>query len=123
MILGIGHDIVSISRISGILEKSKRFEERCFTDGERVYANGKNARAGAYAKRWAAKEAFAKAIGTGVSGGVFLKDIEVSNNNDGAPFIILHGGAKKALPDGSKIHLSLSDDENIASAFVVIERL
>ena len=97
MILGIGIDICDINRLSKTLERyEKRFEERCFTDLERKNANGllvKNC----YAKRFAAKEAASKALGTGINKGVSWKQIEVENLKSGKPIINLYGNAKKRL--------------------------
>jgi len=129
MIIGFGSDLTNIDRIAQSLERwGEKFERRCFTDIER----GKAARrpftaVGTYAKRWAAKEAFAKAIGTGFARGVFHKDIGVVNASSGAPTLALTGGAAKRLaemvPDGHEavIHLTLTDDHPWAQAFVVIE--
>ena len=129
MILGLGSDLCNIERIQASLDRfGERFEARVFTEVER----GKAARrpltkAGTLAKRFAAKEAFSKALGTGFRAGVFMKDIGVVNAPSGAPTLALDGGAKARLdamvPDGhvARIHLTLTDDHPWAQAFVIIE--
>ena len=129
MIIGLGSDLCNIERIANSLERwGEKFERRCFTDIERAKAARRPyTRAGTYAKRFAAKEAFTKAIGTGFSNGVFHKDIGVVNAPSGAPTLALTGGAEARLaaivPPGHKavIHLTLTDDHPWAQAFVVIE--
>lgn len=130
MILGIGADLSDIRRIARTLDRfGARFEERVFTDIERARSNRKPDPAASYAKRFAAKEACAKALGTGMRRGVFWKDMGVINARSGAPTLALTGGAAARLeeitPKGSRavIHLSLSDDHPYAQAFVVIEAL
>jgi len=132
MILGVGTDIASIERIAETLERHEdRFVEMCFsaTERDRVEdsARGdKMARAAGYAKRWAAKEACAKALGLGIRDDIYLKDIIVSNNAAGLPSLTLGGGAKERLtvltPQGmtAKAHVSLTDDNLMAMAFVVL---
>ena len=126
MILGTGIDLVDIRRIEKAL-KAKRFEEKIFTQAERNYANSRpNARAiaSAYAKRFAAKEACLKALGTGHQLGVYLGDIEVVKNKHGAPSLTLTGGAQKRLHTFGKnatIHLALTDEYPYAQAMVVID--
>jgi holo-[acyl-carrier protein] synthase len=129
MINGLGSDLCSIERIAAALARhGDRFERRCFTDIERAKAARRPfTRAGTYAKRFAAKEAFSKAVGTGFYRGVYMKDIGVVNAASGAPTLRLTGGAAKRLaemvPDGHEavIHLTLTDDHPWAQAFVVIE--
>lgn len=129
MIIGLGSDLCNIERIANSLERwGEKFERRCFTDVERAKAARRpHTRAGTYAKRFAAKEAFSKAVGTGFSNGVFHKDIGVVNAPSGAPTLSLTGGAKARLaalvPSGHEaiIHLTLTDDHPWAQAFVVIE--
>ena len=129
MIIGLGSDLCSIERIEAALARhGSRFEQRCFTEVERAKAAGRPfTRAGTYAKRFAAKEAFSKAVGTGFYRGVYMKDIGVMNAPSGAPTLALTGGAAKRLaemvPDGHEavIHLTLTDDHPWAQAFVVIE--
>ena len=129
MIIGLGSDLCNIERIANSLERwGEKFERRCFTEVERAKAARRPyTRAGTYAKRFAAKEAFTKAIGTGFSNGVFHKDIGVVNAPSGAPTLALTGGAEARLaaliPPGhdAVIHLTLTDDHPWAQAFVVIE--
>jgi holo-[acyl-carrier protein] synthase len=129
VILGLGSDLCNIERIEKALARhGARFEQRCFTEIEQAKAAKRPfTRAGTYAKRFAAKEAFSKAIGTGFSHGVFLRDIGVVNAASGAPTLALRGGAKKRLesltPNGYTIHihLTLTDDHPWAQAFVVLE--
>ena len=129
MIIAIGSDLCSIERIQASLDRfGTRFERRVFTDVEQ----GKAARrpftkAGTLAKRFAAKEAFSKAVGTGFKRGVFMKDIGVVNLPSGAPTLQLTGGAKARLdaltPAGHAmhVHLTMTDDHPWAQAFVVLE--
>ena len=129
MILGIGADLCSIERIAASLERfGARFLDRTFTPAEQATAEARTAtRAAAYAKRWAAKEAGAKALGTGFRDDLLMTDIAVANAANGAPSLHLSGGAKRRLdalvPPGHRprIHLSLSDDPPWAQAFVVVE--
>ena len=129
MILAIGSDLCSIERIQASLDRfGERFEKRVFTEVERARAARRPfTRAGTYAKRFAAKEAFAKAVGTGFKRGVFMKDIGVVNSPSGAPTLALTGGAAARLealtPRGhiAVVHLTLTDDHPWAQAFVVIE--
>lgn len=128
MIIGIGSDLCNIERIQASLDRfGARFEKRVFTEIERAKAARRPyTRAGTYAKRFAAKEAFAKAVGTGFSHGVFMKDIGVVNAKSGAPTLALTGGAQTRLdaltPKGHSIdiHLSLTDDHPWAQAFVIL---
>ena len=128
MILGIGTDLAHIDRIAAALARSQRFAARVFTPAEQALAEARPAlRAATLAKRWAAKEACAKALGTGFRGGMAFTDIEVVNNALGAPALVLHGVAAARLaaltPAGheARLHLSLCDDIPFAQAFVVIE--
>ncbi|MEH3045974.1 holo-ACP synthase [Sphingomonas adhaesiva] len=129
MIVGLGSDLCNIERIQASLDRfGARFENRVFTDVERARAAKRPfTRAGTYAKRFAAKEAFSKAVGTGFKAGVFMKDIGVVNARSGAPTLALTGGARARLdamiPDGhmARIHLTLTDDHPWAQAFVIIE--
>ena len=131
MILGLGSDLCNIERIQKSLDRfGDRFTNRVFTDVERAKAELRPfTKAGTYAKRFAAKEAFSKAVGTGFKRGVFMKDIGVVNAPSGAPTLALSGGAKAALdalvPEGyeARIHLTLTDDHPWAQAFVIIEAL
>lgn len=129
MIVGLGSDLCNIERIAASLARfGDRFEARCFTDVERVRAARRPfTKAGTLAKRFAAKEAFSKAVGTGFRRGVFMRDIGVVNAISGAPTLALSGGAEAALdaltPPGhrARIHLTLTDDHPWAQAFVIIE--
>ena len=131
MIVGLGSDLCSIERIQASLERfGARFERRVFTDAERARADRRPfTRAGTLAKRFAAKEAFSKAVGTGFRRGVFMRDIGVVNAPGGAPTLALTGGAAARLdaliPPGHtpRIHLTLTDDHPWAQAFVIIEAL
>ena len=128
MILGLGSDLCNIERIQASLDRfGERFVDRVFTDTERAKADRRvMTRAATYAKRFAAKEAFSKAIGTGFNQGVFLKDIGVVNLPSGAPTLALTGGAKAKLdamtPPGHvvDIHVTLTDDHPWAQAFVIL---
>ena len=128
MILGIGADLCDIRRIQRSLDRfGDRFTNRIFTDGERARSDRRAARAPSYARRFAAKEACSKALGTGMRAGVFWRDMEVVNLPSGRPTMRLTGGAlmrlKEMTPDGCEavVHVSLTDDPPLAQAFVVIE--
>lgn len=129
MILAIGSDLCNIERIQNSLDRfGERFENRVFTDVERAKAASRPfTKAGTLAKRFAAKEAMSKALGTGFKAGVFMKDIGVVNARSGAPTLALTGGAAQRLaaitPEGHEalIHLTLTDDHPWAQAFVIIE--
>jgi len=130
MIIGMGADLTDIRRIQKSLDRfGARFTERLFTEVEKARSEHKANRAASYAKRFAAKEACAKALGTGMSRGVFWRDMGVVNLRSGKPTMALTGGAAKRLeamtPQGMVpvIHLSLSDDIPYAQAFVIIEAL
>ncbi len=131
MIIGLGSDLCNIERIQKSIDRfGERFENRVFTDKERAKAARRPfTKAGTLAKRFAAKEAYSKAVGTGFKAGVFMKDIGVVNAPSGAPTLALTGGAKARLdaitPSGyeARIHLTLTDDHPWAQAFVVIEAL
>lgn len=129
MIIAIGSDLCNIDRIQHSLDRfGDRFVQRVFTPVEQAKAARRPfTRAGTLAKRFAAKEAFSKAVGTGFKAGVFMKDIGVVNAATGAPTLALTGGAAERLraitPDGYEavVHLTLTDDHPWAQAFVVIE--
>lgn len=131
MIIGMGSDLCNIERIANSLDRyGERFENRVFTDTEIAKARRRPFTvAGTYAKRFAAKEAFSKAVGTGFKRGVFMKDIGVVNAPSGAPTLALTGGAALRLeeitPKGheARIHLTLTDDHPWAQAFVIIEAI
>lgn len=127
MILGIGSDLVDIRRVARTLERfGERFTARCFTEIERARCEARLARAEGYARRYAAKEACAKALGTGFSRGVFWRDIGVVNLPGGRPTLVLTGGAAARLaaltPPGmrAEISVSLTDEPPFAQAIVII---
>ncbi len=128
MILGIGTDLANIERIQGTLDRfGDRFRNRVFTPVEQQKAERRRDVAGTYAKRWAAKEACSKALGTGLRMGIAWKDMAVSNLHTGQPVMEVTGWAAERLaemtPTGHKaiIHVTLTDDHPWAQAFVVIE--
>jgi holo-[acyl-carrier protein] synthase len=128
VILGLGSDLCNIERIQQSLDRfGDRFIDRVFTDIERAKAERRVlTRAATYAKRFAAKEAFSKAVGTGFRQGVFMRDIGVVNLPSGAPTLALAGGARARLdaltPPGHavEVHLTLTDDHPWAQAFVIL---
>ena len=128
MILGIGTDLANIERIAATLERfGDRFRNRVFTETEQAKAERRADTPGTYAKRWAAKEACSKALGTGLRMGIAWKDMWVSNLHTGQPVMEVTGWAKERLdaltPAGHEalIHVTLTDDHPWAQAFVVIE--
>lgn len=128
MILGIGTDLANIERIQGTLDRfGDRFKNRVFTETEQHKAERRKDVAGTYAKRWAAKEACSKALGTGLAMGIAWKDMSVTNLGTGQPVMHVTGWAKERLdamtPEGHEalIHVTLTDDHPWAQAFVVIE--
>ena len=128
MIIGIGNDIIEIGRVEKILEKhAERFTHRVFTEIERTKSDKRLKRAASYAKRFAAKEACAKALGTGINRGVFWRDMGVVNLPGGKPTMALTGGAAARLaeltPEGHEavVHLTITDDDPTAQAIVIIE--
>jgi holo-[acyl-carrier protein] synthase len=130
VILGVGNDLIDIRRIEKTLERyGERFIARIFTDVERRKSEGRHQRAASYAKRFAAKEACAKALGTGLRHGVYWRDMGVVNLPSGRPTLRLTGGAAKVLkemtPDGYEIRidLTLTDDFPLAAAIVIISGL
>ena len=130
MIVGLGSDLSDIRRVQASLDRfGDRFTQRVFTEIERARSDRKPDRASSYAKRFAAKEACAKALGTGIRRGVFWRDMGVVNRPSGQPTMALTGGAlarlEETTPPGMKavIHLSLTDDHPYAQAFVIIEAL
>ena len=130
MIIGLGSDLSDIRRIQESLDRfGDRFKQRVFTELERTRSDRKADAAASYAKRFAAKEACAKALGTGMRRGVFWRDMGVVNMRSGQPTMALTGGAAQRLaeitPSGMKavIHLTLTDDHPYAQAFVIIEAL
>ncbi len=130
MIIGIGSDLANIERIEGTIKRfGERFLNRVFTDIEQATANRRKLTVETYAKRWAAKEACAKALGTGLRMGIAWKEMGVVNLRSGQPTIHLSGGAAVRLetmvPKGHvpSIHVTLTDDHPWAQAFVIIEAL
>lgn len=130
MIIGIGNDMVDIRRIENVLERhGTRFTTRVFTEAEQQKSEGRKNRAASYAKRFAAKEACAKALGTGLAGGVWWRNLGVVNLPSGRPTMRLEGGAAKVLArllpknHDAVIHLTITDDYPWAQAFVMIEAL
>ncbi|MGB2933631.1 MAG: holo-ACP synthase [Methyloceanibacter sp.] len=127
MILGLGNDIIDIRRVERTIERyGERFLSRVFTDTERRKSEGRTARAASYAKRFAAKEACAKALGTGFRQGVFWRDMGVVNLPSGRPTLELSGGAARMLAEltpeghGTRIDLTITDDFPLAQAIVII---
>jgi holo-[acyl-carrier protein] synthase len=129
LIIGLGSDLCNIERIRKSLDRfGDRFIARVFTDVEQARAEARPfTRAGTYAKRFAAKEAFSKAVGTGFRQGVFMRDIGVVNKSTGEPTLALTGGAQQRLdamiPPGhaARIHLTMTDDHPFALAVVLVE--
>ena len=128
MIVGVGSDLCDVRRIEQTLDRfGQRFIDRCFTEIEERRSDARAGRAASYAKRFAAKEACAKALGTGLRHGVFWRDMGVVNLPSGQPTMRLTGGAaerlKSILPPGAEafIHLTITDEVPLAQAFVVIE--
>jgi holo-[acyl-carrier protein] synthase len=128
MIVGIGSDLCNISRVEEALARyGDRFIQRCFTPVEQRKSEGRKQRAASYAKRFAAKEACSKALGTGLNKGVYWRDMGVVNLPSGKPTMQLTGGAAerlaKLIPPGHEpvIHLSITDEFPMAMAYVIIE--
>jgi len=123
-IFGIGTDIVDISRIKRVFNKNKKFKSRIFSVKEIKHCASRTDKMSFYAKRFAAKEAFVKALGTGIRNDISFNEISINNNKNGAPFIELLGKTKiitkKLIKKKNKIYLSLSDEKNYALAMVVI---
>ena len=128
MILGIGTDLANIDRIQGVLSRhGDRFRNRVFTETEQAKASRRKDEAGTYAKRWAAKEACSKALGTGLRMGIAWRDMSVTNLSSGQPVMEIMGWAKNRLDEMTPsdheaiVHVSLTDDHPWAQAYVVIE--
>ena len=123
-IFGIGTDVVDISRVKKLLNNNKKFINRIFSTKEIKYCESKLNKVASYSKRFAAKEAFVKALGVGIRKGISFNEISINNNNDGAPFIELLGKTKLIVKNftkkKNKIYLSLSDEKKYALAMVVI---
>ncbi|MEL6487911.1 MAG: holo-ACP synthase [Pseudomonadota bacterium] len=127
MIIGIGSDLIDIRRVEKTLERyGEPFTHRCFTEIERAKSDRRRMRAASYAKRFAAKEACSKALGTGLRQGVYWRDMGVANLPSGKPSMVLTNGAKAKLdqltPPGRQmeIHLTITDDFPLAQAFVIL---
>ena len=130
MIIGLGSDLIDIRRIENSLARhGNRFVNRIFTEVEQAKSDKRRNRAASYAKRFAAKEACCKALGTGISNGVFWRDMGVVNDKNGKPTMKLTNGAAKRLaeiiPSGYEphVHVTITDDFPLAQAFVIIEAL
>jgi holo-[acyl-carrier protein] synthase len=130
MIIGLGSDIIDIRRIERSIERyGERFLNRIFTAAEREKSDARRARASSYAKRFAAKEACSKALGTGMAEGVFWRDMGVVNLASGQPSMVLTGGAAERLaallPPGHEalLHLTITDEYPQAQAVVIISAL
>ena len=130
MIVGMGSDIADIRRIERTLERfGTRFVNRVFTETEQLKSERRKERAASYAKRWAAKEACSKALGTGLRMGVAWKEMGVANLPSGQPTMVLTGGVRTRMegliPPGweGRIHVTITDDHPYAQAFVIIEAL
>ena len=125
MIVGIGTDIIDVRRVENIISNyGRKFKKRCFTKNEIQRSENNINTVNSYAKRYAAKEACSKALGTGLAKGIFWKDVEVVNDKYGKPFIRLHNNALKRINKITKkdynIEVSLSDEKNYAVANVII---
>ncbi|MDD5569877.1 MAG: holo-ACP synthase [Bacteroidales bacterium] len=124
MILGTGIDIIEVERVENQISKSDGFRESIFTKREIKYCESKKNKAQHYAARFAAKEAFFKAIGTGWRDGLAFIEIEIKNNELGKPEIILHGKTKKFSEKQliKNIHVSLSHIKNFVTAIITLEK-
>jgi len=122
VISGIGTDLCDIRRIADLLERhGERFKAKCFTDSERATCDARSDSAGCYAKRFAAKEAVAKALAGETTGALPWHSVEVVNDGSGRPRAVLSGAAAERLGERAVVHLSLTDDHPYAQAFVVVE--
>ena len=123
-IFGIGTDLIDISRMKKLLNKNKKFINRIFSAKEIKYCESQSNKTASYSKRFAAKEAFAKALGVGISKGISFNEISISNTKDGAPYIELLGITKSIVKNltkkKNKFYLSLSDEKKYAIAMVII---
>tara|TARA_B110000914_G_C15435286_1_gene433437 strand:- start:71 stop:460 length:390 start_codon:yes stop_codon:yes gene_type:complete len=126
-IFGIGTDIVDISRIKKLINKNKRFKSRIFSKHEIKHCEARPDKIASYSKRFAAKEAFVKALGTGISKGISFNEISVNNNKNGVPFVELLRKTKSVtkilIKKKYNIYLSLSDEKKYAIAMVIISFL
>ena len=126
MIVSIGIDIIEVYRIRETLERTPRFVERVFTESERAYCEAKGAAAAqSFAARFAAKEAFLKALKTGWRGKITWQDMEILNDEFGVPNLIIGGAARKIMENlgANKIHLSMSHTTEHATAQVILEKI
>lgn len=123
MILGLGTDLVEVSRLEDATRRHPGFLERVFTPAEMQYCDGQYRRFEGYAARFAAKEAFLKALGTGLRNGISWLDVEVLRHDDGRPELNLHGQAREAAAAKgvARVHLSLSHTRGVGAAVVVLE--
>ena len=124
MIFGIGIDMIEVDRVSRLLARDSRFLDRVFTERERVYCEMKKNKAQNYAARFAAKEAFLKAAGTGWRGGMTFRDVEVVNEESGKPTIVVSGRAKSFVEENgiSDIQVSLTHIKSVAGAVVTLAK-
>ena len=125
MIISVGTDIIEVYRIRETIERTPRFVERVFTENERLYCDAKGAAsAQSYAARFAAKEAFLKALRTGWRGKIAWQDIEIQNDELGAPYFKISGEAQKILDvlGANSVHLSMSHTTDHATATVILEK-
>jgi|TARA_B110000444_G_scaffold234415_1_gene244702 holo-[acyl-carrier protein] synthase len=122
-IFGIGSDIIDVNRVKKAL-KNKNFKKKIFSTNEIKVIEKKSNKVSSYAKRFAAKEAFSKALGTGISGGISFKDISINNNKKGKPFVVLQGKTKtivqRTIKKRYKTFLTISDEQKYALAVVII---
>ena len=123
-IFGVGTDIIDILRVKKLLKKNTKFKKKVFSVKEIIHCESQSNKIASYSKRFAAKEAFAKALGTGISNGISFNEISIINNKNGAPFIELLRKTKTIVNNlikrKYKIYLSLSDEKKYALAMVVI---
>jgi holo-[acyl-carrier protein] synthase len=124
MIFGQGIDIIEVARIEKQINRGDRFKDRIFTARERAYCDGKKNGAQNYAARFAAKEAFFKALGTGWRGGLTFQDVEIVNNEAGKPEIVLYGKAQEMAEKCAikRIHVSLTHLKDYATSVVTLEK-
>ncbi|MFC2156919.1 holo-ACP synthase [Acidobacteriota bacterium] len=124
MIYGVGIDLIEVPRVEKQINSGTRFRDRIFTDKEIAYCENKKNKSQNYAARFAAKEAFFKAMGTGWSGGLTFQDVEILNLESGKPEIVLHGKAKRIVEEQNilNIQVSLSHLKDVAGAVVVLEK-
>lgn len=124
MVFGIGTDIIEVARMESHLKKSDSLKKKIFTQHEQEYSEGNSIESQHYAARFAAKEAFFKALGTGFRYGMAFDEIEVLNDELGKPYIEIHGEVKKFVEQNqiTNIHLTISHVKEMACAFVILEK-